>query len=63
MTGEDHLHMIKKGLIQDRVWYTIFDVPASEKTLPIQTKNFLFERQDSNNLITDVQKPKYYQPK
>ena len=37
-----------------------FNVPVSEKTLSIQTKNFLFERQDSNHLVTDAHKPKYF---
>ena len=36
-----------------------FNVPVSEKT-SIQTKNFLFERSDSNHLIKDAQKPKYF---
>ena len=36
-----------------------FSNPASEKT-STQTKNILFERYDSNQLITDVQKPKYF---
>ena len=33
-----------------------FNVPASKKTLSIQTKNFLFKRYESNHLITDVRK-------
>ena len=37
-----------------------FDVPASEKTLSIQIKKFLFEIYDSNHLITDVRKTKYF---
>ena len=31
-----------------------FTVPVSEKTLLIEPKNYLFERQDSNHLIIDV---------
>ena len=37
-----------------------FNVPASEKTLSIQTKNFLFEKWDSHYLIADSQKPKCF---
>ena len=44
MTGEDHLH-ITEGAIQDEslVVHRTY-VPASEKTLSVQTKHFLFER-------------------
>ena len=60
MIGEDHLHIIEKGAVQEQslgVQHT-FKFQPQKKT--VQTKNFLLERWDSNHLITDAQKPKYF---
>ena len=46
MVGENHLHIVEKGPVQE-----YFKVPASEKTLSIQTKNFLFEIQTQTQII------------
>ena len=48
MIGQDHLHIIEKGVVQEQD----FNVSASK-----QTKSFLFEISDSNHLITDARKP------
>ena len=61
MIGEDHLHVTEKGAVQEQslVENRILMFQHQKKT-SLQTKNFLFERQDSNHLITDVREPKYF---
>ena len=56
MIGEDHLHIIEKGAVEH---HTLMIQPQKKHYLSTQTRNFLFERYDSNQLITDARKPKY----
>ena len=44
MIGEDHLHIIEKRAVLERCGTPYFNVPASEKTLSRQTRNFLIQR-------------------
>ena len=57
MIGEDHLPLIEKGMVQEQRLYTpYFNVPALGKTLPIQTKNFLFDSTPScrTEIVIDI---------
>ena len=60
MIGEDHLHIIEKGAVQEQslvVHRTLMFQPQ-KKHYQYKPKTFCLK--DSNHLIVDVQKPKYF---
>ena len=50
----------RRGRRKEPVGTLYFNVPASEETFSIQTKNFVFEIYDTDHLIVDVWKPKNF---